>query len=123
MIIFLAGVYLFSATGLSEFSKINILLQHYTDTKKENIHISFIEFLVEHYLTDDGNPKDDDTDSKLPFKSYRTCSSLTVIFTPIGFMEKISAKYDVISIHFFLHDDMICPATFYSMVWHPPKVS
>jgi len=67
--LFLLSIYLFSAIQLSELLKINVLLAHYHETEQHEPKISFFDFLVMHYVTDDGNSKDNDRDSQLPYKS------------------------------------------------------
>ena len=68
--IFLLSVYLLSATQLSELLKVNILIAHYQETELKNGPVAFLDFLVMHYITDDGTTQDDDRDEQLPFKSH-----------------------------------------------------
>jgi len=112
-----------SATQLYELLKINVLLEHYEETKKHDGPVSFVHFLVMHYITDDGNNKDDDRDSQLPFKSHAgfiaNNSSIVILnksgevsLTPIGADKRVFGNYN----------DPFIISNFCDRVWNPPKV-
>ncbi|MBS1682297.1 MAG: hypothetical protein JST48_11340 [Bacteroidetes bacterium] len=58
-------VYINSNTEFHEMMRIPVLIEHYTEHKKNNNDISFWEFLVMHYKT---NVNHDAHDKELPFK-------------------------------------------------------
>ncbi|MEP7197069.1 MAG: hypothetical protein ABI851_11175 [Saprospiraceae bacterium] len=122
-IVILTSLYLLSTTGLSELTKVNVLLQHYADTKKANNSIGFCEFLIEHYLTDDGNPNDNDMDAKLPFKSHDIHSLSRDLFVPTQLLNSAIIVHTFASNNSFPEDKSKITNSFYNMVWHPPKYS
>lgn len=119
--IFLAFVYLTSATEFSQLLKIPLLLIHFTEHEMERDNLSISSFLFMHYFN--GNPKDDDfkKDMQLPFKSHNTCINLLSISEP-------SPKIEFL-IHWFSYqkEDPNFPliyfysTKYFSSVWQPPK--
>ena len=120
--IFLLSVYMFSATELYELLKINVLLDHYAETKKQRGDISFLDFLVMHYITDDGNKKDDDRDSQLPFKSSNNIiASNSFTFKVEKPMESAQAPLVVAKMDFPDYCNPYFSTAFCSPVWEPPR--
>jgi hypothetical protein len=123
--IFFLSLYLFSATGVRELLKINVLVQHFYETKKKDNTITFFNFLVMHYITGDLNDKDNSRDNQLPFKSTETCllnASLTYIpgqyISPLALPSFAINKRDFSRVkELFIFTK--CPI----LVWHPPKYS
>jgi len=122
--IFLLLVYLFSAIQLSELLKINALVAHYHETKQNEPYISFVDFIVMHYITDDGTTKDDQRDCELPFKSnhnivanssssFILSRSAEIIMPPV-----VAGKED-----FQLYNSAFFTSNFYNPVWNPPRLS
>lgn len=112
-----------SATELSELLKVNVLVEHYGETMANDGPVSFLDFLVMHYITDDGNTKDNERDSELPFKSHMgfIASNVStfilnkageITLTPIG-----ADKRD-----FHNYDDPFIISNFCDRVWNPPRV-
>jgi hypothetical protein len=76
-------VFLFSAADLRELFKGGVLIDHFYETKKTDSSVSFVGFLVMHYITDDANSNDDDRDMQLPFKSpYSFTANAVNTFIP-----------------------------------------
>src|SRR5687768_932759 len=46
------------------------LVDHYSEHKATTGNLTFINFLYIHYIVDDQNPKDDEQEKQLPFKSH-----------------------------------------------------
>lgn len=121
--ILLFTIYLFSTTGISEFFKINALLQHYKESKIIEKKTTFLHFLVMHYITDDLNNNDNNLDKQLPFKSS------DISFSQLPSINNATQKISIISIPsfqkiskpFFKHNDANLFASFHTLVWHPPK--
>ncbi|MEP7265945.1 MAG: hypothetical protein ABI772_15685 [Bacteroidota bacterium] len=85
--------------------------------------MSFIKFLVMHYVTDDGNDYDNETDKKLPFKStdaYSVINYVSISNQLISFNYK---SLPTISDDFFIEDDSIIFTNCHVLVWHPPQFS
>lgn len=119
------SIYLLAATKLNELFKLHVLIEHFQETKKEGNTITFLNFLVMHYLTDDLNDKDNDRDMQLPFKSneiyisgsdtngipvYLAAALVTHTFTSNEnyFIINLAGAFPLTDYHF--------------TVWHPPKL-
>lgn len=63
----LAIVILF-ATPLQQLTKVPVLMEHYQEHKLRNGDITFLDFMIMHYVSDDGVHDDDNRDMELPFK-------------------------------------------------------
>lgn len=122
-ILFLS-VYLLSATELGELFKINTLVTHFYETNKTGKHVDFLSFLVMHYVTDDLNDKDNDSDKQLPFKSPETYfSNSSFLYTPLQFIQSslTSQSVTVNKADLFVAKDCFVTKDFKTLVWHPPK--
>ena len=121
--IFLLLVYSFSAIQLSELFKISTLVSHYYETRQnDDPNIRFLHFLVMHYITDDGNSRDNDRDSQLPFKSNHSIigsnSSNVILRRP----EVVFAPTVVKSKADFHHyNTPFISSDFHKFVWNPPR--
>lgn len=99
-----------------------VLLQHFTEHKKENKDLSFIKFLEIHYLH--GSPKDEDYDKdlKLPFKTITNTNVTSVsICTPIPNFKQNPLVYFKNNKHQFSNYSFSYTSTFLSSIWQPPK--
>jgi len=122
--LFLLSIYLFSAIQLSELLKINVLLAHYHETEQHEPKISFFDFLVMHYVTDDGNSKDNDRDSQLPFKSNSNLVTNSISTFILGKREEVVLPHIVAHKTTFqdYHEPYIS-SNFSRLVWNPPRIS
>ena len=121
--IFLLSIYLFSATDLKELLKINALTNHFEETKLIDNSLSFFSFLIMHYITDDGNSKDNSTDAKLPFKSHEVYSLVSLVSVPNQFISLAINAFPIIKNDFFVEDDLLIFTNYCALVWHPPQFS
>lgn len=111
-----------SATELYELLKINVLLDHYAETQKQEGPVSFFKFLVMHYITDDGTKKDDDRDNQLPFKSSNNIianNSFTFIVEKIE--ETVQRPVSSTTNNFSSYCNPFFNTAFCSPVWEPPR--
>lgn len=122
-VLFLLFIYLFSATDLKELLKINALANHFEETKQLDNSVSFLSFLVMHYITDDGNSKDNDTDKKLPFISHDVYSITSFLSIPNQFVSLVYTSFPTIRNDFFVEDDSLIFTNYHALVWHPPQFS
>jgi hypothetical protein len=67
---------LVSTTELYQLLKLPVLLEHYTEHKKQNSDLSFLDFLSLHYNQAFDH---DNTDHKLPFKSHDSNISMNIV--------------------------------------------
>jgi hypothetical protein len=69
---------------LNQFSKLPVLLVHYTEHQEQNSKITLLEFLSMHYWGADIKDNDDKKDKQLPFKSLSS-SNLLSFTQPVQF--------------------------------------
>lgn len=112
-----------SATELHELFRINLLIAHFNETKANDKSISFTDFLVEHYITDDGNKKDDERDRQLPFKSHNLVAGTPSIFTLEQPETFVPASCRIVKKDFNNYRNPLFKSNFRDIVWNPPKVS
>ena len=76
-----------------------------------------------HYITDDGNSKDNSTDAKLPFKSHEVCSVVSLVSVPNQFISLAINSFPIIKNDFFVEDDLLIFTNYCALVWQPPQFS
>ena len=122
--IFLLTIYLFSVTQLYELLRLNVLIQHYYETKANDHSVSFFSFLIMHYVTDDGNNKDNDRDRELPFKAHAGVIadgfSVFILKKPQDF---ILPPFSQCKTDFQVYTDPFITSRFCTLVWQPPDLS
>jgi len=122
--IFLLSVYLLSATQLSELLKVNALIEHYQETELKNGPVGFLDFLMMHYVTDDGTSQDDDRDCQLPFKSHSSLvASSFSNFIINRNVEITSAPIGTAERYFNDYCNPFIRSIYSQQVWNPPKIS
>ncbi len=122
--IFLLASYLFSATDIKEIFKINVVINHLHEHQKKDQSILLIDFLVMHYVTDDGNNMDDNTDKSLPFKSADShLASLNFVSVPLSFSLCEFQFFDDAKSCFLNAREFFILPNFYASIWHPPQLS
>lgn len=119
----LVSAYLFNTMGLSELFKINKLLQHFYVTKQITPELSFGEFLVMHYVTDDQNNNDNEEDTQLPFKAPGLVTSgispgAAPIHVTHNFNIPLSKEAD-----FSPTDVFFVAQEHLNAIWHPPQIA
>jgi hypothetical protein len=116
-------IYLLPTNGIIELLKVNMLVKHFYETKREDNSVTFFHFLVMHYVTDDLNDKDNNRDRQLPFKSTETCSSpSTALYIPCKNAQLMtSCTFNPNKKIFFTKKGSFTLPSFHTPVWHPPK--
>ncbi len=121
--LFIAFIYLFSATGLKELAKVNVVIEHFSEHHQKDTSITFLHFLIMHYITDDSNDKDDITDNQLPFKSPQTTVGTMVWLADNNYTSSISFHPLMMSKNTYAaFMDFFVVSNFHSLVWHPPQL-
>lgn len=103
--------------------KIDVLVDHFAETRKHDGPISFLDFLVMHYVTDDGNNNDNDRDEQLPFKSHYIVadnSNITILNQAEGFYIRLSVDNKT---NFSPLKNPFIKLAPSNAVWNPPRVS
>lgn len=113
--------YIISVMNIPEVYKSGYILNHFLETKKENTQLTFIEFMVMHYITDDHNSLDNSQDHKLPFKSntHLITDTLTLSIHKIVNYTFIISIFDVENITNF--QPKIYLSYYLHAIWNPPK--
>jgi hypothetical protein len=115
-------IYLFSTTELSQLLKMPLLVEHFTEHRQENSHLTLWQFLYTHYAKGDVKDADDEKDMKLPFKTHDNCvasfinvyppSQNVLIIKPVRFIENQHLKTPEQSLQ----------SIFLSNIWQPPRI-
>jgi hypothetical protein len=123
-ILFLS-IYLFYTTGFHELLKVNVVIEHFYETKKIDHTVTFLHFLVMHYITDDFNDKDDCRDKQLPFKSTETYfTNPLVLYTPVQHVQLITTQsFKVNKAELNVTKGCFAITKYKTPVWNPPKNS
>ena len=122
--IFFTVIYLISIIGFTEIMKVGVLVEHFNETKCSDESVSFFDFIVMHYLTDDGNNSDNEKDSRLPFKSIDSgiiaISGSALPCTPFGIKLR---RIDINKSDLLAYEDKFLFLSVPRLIWNPPKVS
>jgi hypothetical protein len=122
--IFLLTIYVLSVTELTELLKVNVLIEHFHETTIKDGPVSFVDFLVMHYITDDGTRQDDDRDSQLPFKSHSSLAAGNAAgFILNRSIEITLAPAGVAKRQFYNYPDPFISSDFCNQVWNPPRLA
>jgi hypothetical protein len=121
--ILILSAFVFSNTELHQIVGLPVLLEHFTDHKKTDCKISFIDFIKKHYSENNKTQDHNDEHKHLPFKTH-DCSA---VHSMIIFFELPS--FDFAYNHFVLNKEKtkyikrFNSSTFLSNIWQPPKVA
>lgn len=120
--LFFLVIYLVSATELIQVLKLPLLFSHYAEhLDKEKDH-SFLGFLKDHYVDDDGIISDNDTDRKLPFKEAGCSGQPNLDFIPLSHAIAFNAcPYSTVSSPVF--KEYLLYSLFVPGIWQPPKIA
>lgn len=119
------SIYLLYTTGFDELLKINTLFEHFYETRQNDQTITFAQFLLMHYVTDDHNDRDNDRDRQLPFKSTDTHTSGNSIFyiSNPGIQSLTAMSFTLCEPVKIIAGDLFIKTEFNYFVWHPPRYS
>lgn len=121
--ILLLSIYLLSQIRISEFVKVDALMQHFYETKISTPHVTFFHFLVMHYLTNDLNSADNDRDMELPFKSAETnISNIDIIYlSDNGLTTQPKPVFCNSNRTYLQLNHWFVFSNYHILVWNPPK--
>jgi hypothetical protein len=114
-------MYLFTATEIRQFFKLDSFIAHYYEHKAEDPALTFLEFLDIHY--GHGNVIDDDyaKDMKLPFKTtasdfstVQIAHSFNLSFSTIKIANYKSSTESIIK-------EVFLTPSYLSSIWQPPR--
>ena len=117
-------VYLFSTTELHELIKLPLLIEHFSEHREQNKHITLWQFLYIHYAMGNVRDADYDKDMKLPFKSHDNCvAGNTTIYLSLSEKLSIQNPFQFLEKKSFETEDHFLPTSFLSNIWQPPRGS
>lgn len=111
-------IYLVSFTEFKEVLRIPLLVQHYGEHKDKAGEMSFLEFLVMHYETDEAH---DDRDNRLPFKDCSHSFIGQVVVLPIqkfSLAEQTEIGPTTYQFFYLQHEPKLIAAD----IFQPPKI-
>jgi hypothetical protein len=111
-------IYLVSFTEFKEVLRIPLLVQHYGEHKDKTGEISFFEFLVMHYETDEAH---DDRDNRLPFKDCSHSFIGQIVVLPIqkfSLTEQTEVRATTYQFFYLQHVPKLIAAD----IFQPPKI-
>lgn len=115
-------VYLLSATELVQVLKLPLLFSHYAEhLDKEKSH-SFLDFLKDHYIDDDGTISDNDTDRKLPFKETGRSGQPNQDFIPLSDVIGLSTCFSATASSSLGRESLFF-SCYVPGIWQPPKLA
>ncbi len=111
-------IYLISFTEFKEVLRLPLLVQHYGEHKVKAGEMSFFEFLVMHYKTDEAH---DDRDNRLPFKDCNHSFTGQVVVLPIqkiSLADRTEENSPDYQFFYLLHE----PKLIATDIFQPPKI-
>lgn len=108
-----------------EFAKLPAMFQHYFEHEQdEHPDLTFVDFLIEHYVDDHSDELKGHCDEKIPFKHCDDCcthSSSVVAFT----LPELSSEINSLAYAQFNYPIALIDfnSEVYGCIWQPPKVA
>jgi hypothetical protein len=120
--IFLLSIYLISITELSQLIKLPLLIEHFSEHKQKDGHMSLWKFLHIHYSQNKLNDVDYEKDMKLPFKSHDGCINSIVSESVITSYYFLYAKPVFShSNSYSSYTEQFLTSAYLTSIWQPPK--
>ena len=114
--------YFISVMNMPEVYKSGYIIKHFIESRKENSHLSFTDFIIMHYITDDNNSSDNIQDQKLPFKSNSHLISDTITLS-IHQQVNYAFQSSIIAIEKMqIFKSKFCLFYYLNSIWNPPKI-
>lgn len=111
-------VILFSLTELHEFVKIPFAIGHFIEHYSENSAISIVDFLAEHYTSNDAHSKEH---SSLPFKEH--CASIVIQIVLSSETQNSEIVLSFSKLQYFIFSNNSTSLGTKLNVWQPPQTA
>ncbi len=115
----------FAATPLQQLVKLPVLVQHLAEHRQQDPTLTVAEFLMEHYLFEDNDEKNDtdySRDMQLPFKSMALLVSPALLCAaPLNPVQVTVAPEAVFIKKNAPLNENPNSAQYLSTIWQPPK--
>jgi hypothetical protein len=107
--------------GVSEMYRIPIFIEHYSDHKKSDPHVTgLIEYIIQHYYIENGTDDDASEDQQLPFKSKDAFLNL-ISYIIVPALNTEPEKNFYITVLYQPGNESLLPTPYIQQVWQPPR--
>lgn len=115
-------LYSASLPGISEVYRFPLLVEHFFDHRAEGNNTAQPgQYLIQHYLQENGTDKDAAEDAQLPFKSAACFINATyTILMPFECAEQPPLL--VLNVYPVNNQGML-PDSYFASIWQPPRMS
>ena len=113
-----------ATTELYQLLKLPLLIEHFVEHKKQNKHITLIDFLYLHYANGNVRDADYEKDMKLTFNTYSNHVSLNIIGIVASSIMKevVRLKSNFVQLKLnILSKESFIASSYHSNIWQPPK--
>ncbi|MBP6756326.1 MAG: hypothetical protein KA210_09265 [Bacteroidia bacterium] len=118
----LLSIYLISITELSQLVKLPLLIEHFSEHKQKDGHMSLWKFLSIHYTQNTSHDADYEKDMKLPFKSHDGCiNSVVSESVPSSFYFFSTKPVFSQNNAYSNYTEQFLTSAYLSSIWQPPK--
>ncbi len=111
---------MFSFTEFHEAIKFKNLIAHFSEHKKINQNISFLDFIEQHYTNNEHTSSHHANDDNLPLKNI-DCLSVVSHFTPIDYPIWQKKHFYSLKIKNNVFDEFFISQNLKNSIWQPPK--
>ena len=108
-------------TPVNEFFKLTELVEHYSEHKNLDHHITIFDYLAMHYAQGDVQQPDHDRDMQLPFKQYNGPSLVFTFFPPSENTVTQDLLFAPHEEKIPLYESPFHPEESLSNIWQPPR--
>lgn len=115
-------LYSASLPGISEMYRFPLLVEHYFDHMEEgNSTAQPGQYLIQHYIQENGTDKDAAEDAQLPFKSALSFTNATSTAL-MPFEYAAQPPLPVPGVYRINNQDLL-PDSYFDSIWQPPRLS
>lgn len=120
--IFFLIIYVISATEIHEFFKLPNLVAHFIEHQTEDKSTTVIDFLVNHYTSNDDGDGDKTKDMQLPFKSDHDGGNISNTgFNSFNNVQLAIKSAPIESKIYNTYSSDFISSAYLSSIWQPPK--
>lgn len=102
-------------------AKFPVLIQHFYEHKLLNSHITFSEYITDHYNNIPHTDNDEERDNQLPFKRVDSNTSLSPVMPASYAADLQKPEFPLVAVKTFSRNDDFIPSAHISKIWQPPK--
>lgn len=106
---------------MQQLLKLPLLVEHFTEHKRQNSHLSVWQFLCMHYANDNEQYADHDKDMKLPFKTHTETVNLLLFFHTVPRLSFTPHLVHVVGAQFTIPSKQSLLNAYAASIWQPPR--